>query len=97
MVEINVKLILHFLQNAAMSILLIVMLYKRDSSESQSMLIAAAKWPGTLATTIQQRIAQGFHIFILMTEILCFVWDITYIVLLKKKMNEEKVLRSSEK
>lgn len=32
------------------------MLYRRDSSEGQSMLIAAAKWLGTLAPTIQQGI-----------------------------------------
>lgn len=81
-----------FLQNVAMSILFIVMLYKRDSSEGQSMLIAVAKWLGTLAPTIQQGIVQGFNIFILMTGILCSVWDIAYIVLLRKKMNEEKAL-----
>ena len=87
-----------FLQNvAAMSLLFIVMLYKRDSSEGQSMLIGIAKWLGTLAPTIQQGIVQGFNIFILMTGLLCSVWDITYIVLLKKKMNEEKAHLSCEK
>lgn len=79
-----------FLQNVAMSILFIVMLYKRNSSEGQSMLIAVAKWLGTLAPTIQQGIVQGFNIFILMTGILCSAWDIAYIILLKKKMNEEE-------
>lgn len=71
-----------FAQNVAMSILFVIMLYKRNSTEGQSMLIAVAKWLGTLAPTIQQGIVQGFNVYILMTGILCSVWDILYIVLL---------------
>lgn len=75
-----------FAQNVAMSVLFVVMLYKRNSTEGQSMLIAVAKWLGTLAPTIQQGIVQGFNIYILLTGIICSVWDILYIVLLHKKM-----------
>ena len=73
-----------------MSVLFIIMLYKRDSSEGQSMLIAVAKWLGTLAPTIQQGLVQNFNIFILLTGLLCSVWDILYIVLLKRKIDAEK-------
>ena len=79
-----------FLQNVAMSVMFIIMLYKRDSSEGQSMLIAVAKWLGTLAPTIQQGLVQNFNIFILLTGLLCSVWDILYIVLLKRKIDAER-------
>lgn len=64
------------------------------------MLIGIAKWLGTLAPTIQQGIVQGSNIsniIILMTGLLCSVWDIAYIVLLKKKMNEEKAIPSGQR
>ena len=79
-----------FLQNVAMSVMFIIMLYKRDSSEGQSMLIAVAKWLGTLAPTIQQGLVQNFNIFILLTGLLCSGWDVLYIVLLKRKIDAEK-------
>ncbi|SHJ62469.1 transmembrane-type terpene cyclase [Parasporobacterium paucivorans] len=79
-----------FAQNVVMSILFVVMLYKRGNSEGQSMLIAVAKWLGTLAPTIQQGIVQGFNIYILLTGILCSVWDILYIILLHKQIEKEK-------
>ena len=79
-----------FLQNVVMSILFVLMLAKRGSSEGQSMLIAVAKWLGTLAPTIQQGLVQNFNIFILLTGALCSVWDIIYIILLKKKISEEQ-------
>lgn len=79
-----------FAQNVVMSILFVVMLYKRGSSKGQSMVIAVAKWIGTLAPTIQMGIVQGFNIYVLLTGLLCSVWDIAYIVLLHHQIQKEK-------
>lgn len=80
-----------FAQNVAMSVLFVIMLIRRGSTEGQTMLIAVAKWLGTLAPTIQQGIVDGFNIYIILTGLLCSVWDILYIVLLwRKKQSEQK-------
>ena len=84
-----------YAQNVAMSILFIVMLYKRGSSEGQTMMIAVAKWIGTLAPTIQQGLVQSFNIYVLLTGLLCSVWDIIYIVLLKRQIEKEKALQGA--
>lgn len=69
-----------FVQNAAMSILFLVMLYRRGSTRGQSMTIAVAKWIGTLAPTILMGVLSGFNIYIVLTGIICSVFDIIYIV-----------------
>ena len=79
-----------FAQNAAMSILFVVMLYRRDSSRGQSMLIAVAKWIGTLAPTLLLGVVTQFNIYVILTGIICSVFDILYIVLLGKKIKAEK-------
>lgn len=79
-----------YAQNVAMSILFIVMLYKRESSEGQTMTIAIAKWIGTLAPTIQQGLVQDFNVYVLMTGFLCSVWDILYIILLHRQIQKDK-------
>lgn len=53
--------------------------------------IAIAKWLGTLTPTLLMGIYRGFNIYIIITEILCMVWDLTYIYLLNKKIKEEKL------
>ncbi len=78
-----------FLQNAAMSVMFIVMLFRRDDTKAQSMTIAAAKWLGTLTPTIYGQLngnsAAGF---ILITGIVCSVFDLIYIWLLKQRQSE---------
>jgi hypothetical protein len=71
-----------FLQNLLMSGLFIAMLVARRGTRGQSMLIAMAKWIGTLAPTI----VFGLHEhspFILGIGILCSVFDLVYIGLLR--------------
>ncbi|MDD4370572.1 MAG: hypothetical protein PHD56_05815 [Anaerostipes sp.] len=80
----------YFAQNVTMSILFLVMLYRRNSSEGQSMIIAVAKWLGTLAPTLLMGIYREFNVYIVMTGIICSVWDLLYIYLLNKKIQEEK-------
>ena len=77
-------------QNAAMSILFVIMLFRRDSTRGQSMLIAVAKWIGTLAPTLLLGVVTQFNIYVILTGIICSVFDILYIVMLKQKLEEEK-------
>ena len=79
-----------FAQNAAMSILFVIMLYRRNSTRGQSMLIAWAKWIGTLAPTLLLGIVSQFNIYVILTGAICSVFDILYIILLRKKLDEEK-------
>ncbi|MGH4036344.1 MAG: hypothetical protein ACRQFF_00685 [Sphaerochaeta sp.] len=73
-----------FLQNAAMSILFLTMLFQRQSKKGQSVLLAVAKWIGTLAPVISFGILNEFNIFVLITGIICSIFDIIYIVALVK-------------
>lgn len=70
-----------FLQNLLMSGLFIAMFVARRSLRGQSMLIAVAKWIGTLAPTITFGILEN-SLFILGIGALCSVFDLTYIGLL---------------
>lgn len=70
-----------FLQNLLMSGLFIAMFVARGGSRGQTLLIAVAKWIGTLAPTI----LFGWHgnsPLILGVGILCSVFDLVYIGLL---------------
>lgn len=71
-----------FLQNIAMSIAYLYMLDRRRSPKGQSMLIAVCKCIGTLTPTIYG-IMEGNR-FILVTGMICFVFDVLYIYFLKK-------------
>lgn len=76
-----------FLQNLLMSILFIQQFAKRKSMEGQSVLLAVAKWIGTLAPTILMG-AISFNALVLVCGIFCSVFDLIYIGLLvnyKKK------------
>ena len=75
-----------FLQNAAMSVMFLVMLFRRDDTKAQTTTIAIAKWLGTLTPTIYGQIngnsAAGF---ILITGIVCSLLDIIYIWFLRQR------------
>ena len=71
-----------YLQNVAMSLLYLSMLKERKSDKGQSMTIAICKCIGTLTPTIFGTIEGNW--FITVTGILCFVYDVIYIVALKK-------------
>lgn len=74
-----------FLQNLLMSILFISMYAKRGSMEGQSVLLAVAKWIGTLAPTILMGV-MNFNAVVLVCGIFCTVFDLIYIgPLLKEK------------
>ncbi len=70
-----------FLQNVLMSGLFIAMFVARRGDRGQSLLIAVAKWIGTLAPTIVFGAIAG-SVFILTLGILCSVFDLAYIGLL---------------
>ena len=70
-----------FLQNLLMSGLFIAMLVARRGVRGQSLVIAVAKWLGTLAPTILFG-ALGGRPFILWIGLLCSVLDLIYIGLL---------------
>ena len=75
-----------YLQNIAMSVAYLYMLNRRKSSKGQTMLIAVSKCIGTLTPTIYGTI-EG-NTFILVTGIICFIFDVIYIYFLhgiKKK------------
>ncbi|EPH77717.1 hypothetical protein D929_00042 [Enterococcus faecalis 02-MB-P-10] len=71
-----------FLQNAIMSILFIGMLFRRNSTEGQSIVIAIAKWIGTLVPTILMGIMNGINIYIVICGIVCTIFDLIYIYFL---------------
>lgn len=71
-----------YLQNTVMSLLYLSMLRERGSDKGQSMTIAVCKCIGTLTPTIYGTIEGNW--FITVTGILCFVYDVLYIVALKK-------------
>ncbi len=75
-----------FLQNVVMSVLFIVMLFRREDTKAQTLRIAFCKWLGTLTPTIYGQI-NGTTVagFILITGILCSFFDIIYICLLWKR------------
>lgn len=78
-----------FIQNLIISIAFIHMLQKRGSSQGQSLLLAVAKWVGTLAPTILMGIMATNYV-VLTCGLLCTVYDVLYIVLLHKKIQSEK-------
>lgn len=85
-----------FAQNAAMSVLFLVMLFQREDTKGQSMIIAVAKMIGTLAPTILGGFIESFNIYIILMGGVTLVFDIVYIVLLYKRKKEEKTLLLNE-
>lgn len=72
-----------FIQNVIMSVAFIHMLVKRGNAKGQSMLLAIAKWIGTLAPTITMGIMYTNYV-VLACGILCTVYDLIYIGLLHR-------------
>jgi hypothetical protein len=70
-----------FLQNLLMSILFIAMFVARRGPRGQSIVVAVAKWIGTLAPTIAFGALAG-SMFILGLGILCSIFDLAYLGLL---------------
>jgi hypothetical protein len=80
-----------FLQNLLMSVLFIGMFVSRQGREGQTLLIAIAKWIGTLAPTILFGIyEQSFFITVL--GVFCSVFDLIYIGLLLWDRNHPNTL-----
>ena len=78
-----------FLQNVAMSLCYLYMLRSRASSRGQSQVIAVAKCLGTLTPTIIG--AMESNLFIVVTGILCFIFDVIYIIALHGVQKEERL------
>ena len=76
-----------FLQNLLMSVLFIGMYVKRGGMEGQSLLLAVAKWIGTLAPTILMGVIT-FNWVVLVTGVFCSVFDLIYIALLQKERHK---------
>jgi hypothetical protein len=76
-----------FIQNLIMSVLYINMLVSRGNTKGQSLVIAFAKWIGTLAPTILIGM-QGYRLAMIL-GIFCSVFDIIYIFYLNyyRKIN----------
>jgi hypothetical protein len=70
-----------FLQNLLMSVLFIAMFVARRGPRGQSIVIAVAKWIGTLAPTILFGVLAG-STFIVGVGLICSVFDLAYIALL---------------
>ena len=82
-----------YAQNVAMSIMFVVMLFRNGNTKGQSLIIAISKWIGTLTPTIYgciNGIEHGVSIYILLTGILCSIFDIIYIYFLFKFNKNQK-------
>ena len=79
-----------FLQNLLMSVLFLHLFLSRKNMEGQSLLLAVAKWIGTLAPTILMGVIH-FNIVVLTVGLFCSVFDIIYIILIwkEKKVHHE--------
>lgn len=78
-----------FLQNLLMSVMFIDMYVKRGNMKGQSLLLAYAKWIGTLAPTIVFGVLNS-NMLVLVCGIFCSVFDVIYISILTKSKNIEK-------
>lgn len=83
-----------FLQNLLMSILFIEMFVQRKGREGQTLLIAIAKWIGTLAPTILFGVMEQ-SLFILMLGVFCSVFDLIYVGLLVWERNHPNVFEEA--
>lgn len=86
-----------YIQNLIMSVMFIGMLEKRKSSRGQTMLLAVAKWIGTLAPLGLVYMGYGSEQkqpAIIVMGILCSVFDLLYIYLLSRQIKIEKKEKS---
>ena len=70
-----------FAQNAAMSVMFLTMLFQRGNTKAQTLTIAVCKWIGTLTPVIYGNLHE-INIYILLTGIMCSVFDLAYIYFL---------------
>ena len=77
-----------YLQNITMSVAYLYMLNRRKSSKGQTMTIAVCKCIGTVTPTIFGTL-EG-NMFILVTGIICFIFDVIYICSLHHVIQKEK-------
>lgn len=89
-----------FLQNLLMSILFIAMLFQRNSTEGQSLVIAISKCIGTLAPTIFMGVLgisgylEANHLVLLIGGLI-FFFDLVYIwLLIMAKKKEIRIIKS---
>lgn len=80
-----------FLQNLLMSVLFIGLFVARKGREGQTLLIAVAKWIGTLAPTLLFGIYEQ-SLFITVVGAFCSVFDLLYIGLLLWNRNHPNAL-----
>jgi hypothetical protein len=85
-----------FLQNLLMSGLFIAMFVARRGPRGQTLLIAVAKWIGTLAPTILLGFIPG-ALFIIGVGLLCSVFDLAYIALLIWAKRDPSAFRNMDR
>lgn len=83
-----------FLQNLIMSVLFIRLFVKRKGDAGQSILLAVAKWIGTLAPTILMGVIT-YNPVVLICGIFCTVFDLIYIALLIAYRGKRKAKESA--
>lgn len=83
-----------FAQNAAMSILFVTMLFFRGNTRGQTMLMATAKWIGTVAPTIVAGLLAEFNIYVILMGVICTVFDVIYIVMLSRFKAAERLAKT---
>ncbi|MCT0017569.1 hypothetical protein EFE32_12370 [Lactococcus lactis subsp. lactis] len=74
-----------FMQNVAMSILFLIMLFNRRDTTGQTILMGVAKWIGTLAPALLMGLIQSFNPYIIICGVICSIFDLLYIYFLNKK------------
>ena len=82
-----------FLQNLLMSVLFIALYVKRGGMKGQSILLAVAKWIGTLAPTLLMGVIT-YNAVVLVCGIFCTVFDLIYIFLLVGCLQKSKAKES---
>ena len=79
-----------FAQNLAMSVMFLTMLFQRNNTKGQSMLIAVCKCIGTVTPTILGGFVESINIYIILTGGFSFLFDLIYIYFLNRMIQHEK-------
>lgn len=79
-----------FAQNALMSILFVEMLFDREDTRGQNLIVAVSKCIGTLAPTILMGVLWKISVYILAMGGISFVFDVIYIYLLNDKIRKKE-------
>ena len=84
-----------YAQNVAMSIMFVITLFRRGNTKGVSLIAAISKCIGTLTPTIYGAIFAlklGLNNYIILTGILCFVFDLIYIYFLTRFKKQKEAL-----